>query len=63
MTSASMDEQVTIHTAVKRGDFAALKEMISCGASVNEVDKHSFTPLHWAANVGAIEVTNDVVFE
>ncbi|CAH8436575.1 unnamed protein product [Schistosoma curassoni] len=56
MTIASMDEQETIHTAVKRGDFVALKEMISSGASVNEVDKHSFTPLHWAANVNAIEI-------
>ncbi|VDO59769.1 unnamed protein product [Schistosoma margrebowiei] len=56
MTIASMDEQETIHTAVKRGDFVALKGMISSGASVNEVDKHSFTPLHWAANVGAIEI-------
>ncbi|CAH8436479.1 unnamed protein product [Schistosoma haematobium] len=56
MTISSMDEQETIHTAVKRGDFVALKGMISSGASVNEVDKHSFTPLHWAANVGAIEI-------
>lgn len=61
MTIASMDEQETIHTAVKRGDFVALKGMISSGASVNEVDKHSFTPLHWATNVGAIEVTDDLV--
>ncbi|CAH8447918.1 unnamed protein product [Heterobilharzia americana] len=50
------EEEVTIHTAVKRGDLILLKEMISNGASVNEVDKQSFTPLHWAANVGAIEI-------
>ncbi|CAH8291094.1 unnamed protein product, partial [Schistosoma turkestanicum] len=56
MTVRDVDEQITIHTAVKRGDFRALKEMISSGASVNEVDKNSFTPLHWAANVGAIEI-------
>ncbi|KAH8854635.1 Ankyrin repeat domain-containing protein 42 [Schistosoma japonicum] len=56
MTIAKCNERVTIHYVVERSDFTALKEMISSGANVNEVDQQSFTPLHWAANVGAIEI-------
>ncbi|THD19696.1 Ankyrin repeat domain-containing protein 42 [Fasciola hepatica] len=56
MTLIRPSDRVTIHCAVKRGDIEQVKQMVTDGASVNEVDSLSFTPLHWAANVGAIEI-------
>ncbi|KAF7261335.1 hypothetical protein EG68_01340 [Paragonimus skrjabini miyazakii] len=49
-------EKATIHTAVKRADLADLEQMLASGANINEIDNMSFSPLHWAANVGAIEI-------
>ncbi len=47
----------SIHEAVKAGNTTAMEQMVKSGASVNEVDaKSKFTPLHWAACVGALEV-------
>nr|CAH8828863.1 unnamed protein product [Trichobilharzia regenti] len=63
MMIKNSDEEVTIHTAVKHGDLMLLKEMISSGASINEIDKQSFTPLHWAANVGAIEILHYLLWK
>ncbi|KAF6772910.1 hypothetical protein AHF37_07517 [Paragonimus kellicotti] len=49
-------EKSTIHTAVKRADLVELQQMLASGANINEIDNMSFSPLHWAANVGAIEI-------
>ncbi|KAL3312890.1 Ankyrin repeat domain-containing protein 42 [Cichlidogyrus casuarinus] len=45
-----------IHDAVKSGNVTAVAELVKQGASVNELDCNNMTPLHWAANVGAIEI-------
>lgn len=39
------------------GDVLELEAMVKNGASINEVEeKDKFTPLHTAANIGALEV-------
>ena len=49
---------MSVHEAVKNGDVLELENMVKRGASINEVDnKDKFTPLHWAAHRGAIEVS------
>jgi len=47
-----------VHEAVKAGDVKALEALVKEGASVNEVDdtRDRFTPMHWAAYTGALEV-------
>uniref|UniRef100_A0A1I8H5C3 ANK_REP_REGION domain-containing protein n=1 Tax=Macrostomum lignano TaxID=282301 RepID=A0A1I8H5C3_9PLAT len=46
----------TIHDAVRSGDVEQLEAMVKSGASINELDaRDKFTPLHVAANVGAVE--------
>lgn len=45
-----------VHEAVKQADMEAVAKMVKEGAAINEVDKNGLTPLHWAANVGAVEV-------
>lgn len=46
-----------IHGAVEVGDVLELEAMVKNGASINEVEeKDKFTPLHTAANSGALEV-------
>lgn len=53
-----------VHEAVKSGDVKALESMVKEGASVNEIDdsRDRFTPLHWAACTGALEVRGDAFF-
>lgn len=47
----------SIHDAVRAGDVKQLSEMVERGARINEVDiLHKFTPLHWAAHSGSLEV-------
>lgn len=47
----------SIHAAVKNGDVEEIIAMVKAGASINEVDQdNKFTPLHWAAHSGALEV-------
>lgn len=49
----------SIHDAVRAGDVKQLSEIVRRGASINEVDiLHKFTPLHWAAHSGSLEVRN-----
>ena len=49
----------SIHDAVRAGDVKQLSEIVQRGASINEVDVlHKFTPLHWAAHSGSLEVRN-----
>ena len=49
----------SIHDAVRAGDVTQLSEIVRRGASINEVDTlHKFTPLHWAAHSGSVEVRN-----
>ncbi|XP_054830100.1 ankyrin repeat domain-containing protein 42 [Eublepharis macularius] len=46
----------SIHKAVKTGNVQQLEELVSSGASINEVDPiYKFTPLHWAAYSGSLE--------
>ncbi|XP_048643946.1 ankyrin repeat domain-containing protein 42 isoform X3 [Marmota marmota marmota] len=47
----------SIHDAVRAGDVKQLSEIVERGANINEVDVlHKFTPLHWAAHSGSLEV-------
>ena len=47
----------SIHEAVRFGDVLELQAMVQRGAGINEVDaKFKFTPLHWAAHHGTLEV-------
>lgn len=48
----------SIHDAVRAGDVKQLSEIVERGVSLNEVDVlHQFTPLHWAAHSGSLEVS------
>ncbi len=49
----------TIHDIVRANDVKELELIVGRGASVNEVDIRNddkFTPLHWAAHAGSLEV-------
>lgn len=49
----------TIHDVVRTNNVKELELIVGRGASVNEVDVHNndkFTPLHWAAYSGSLEV-------
>lgn len=48
-------------TAVQNGDLNKVKSLISRNASVNTRDKYSWTPLHWAAYKGHLEVAEFLV--
>lgn len=51
-------KHVSIHDAVKSGDVEEVIAMVKAGASINEVEQdNKFTPLHWAAHSGALEVS------
>lgn len=46
-----------IHEAVRYGDVLELQSMVQRGAGINDADgKFKFTPLHWAAHHGSLEV-------
>jgi ankyrin repeat protein len=46
------DEQLTaLHWAVLANHADAAKTLIAAGASVNAVDKHGYTPLHYASTI------------
>lgn len=50
-------KHTSIHEAVKAGDVEQLEEMVKSGSSMNEMDPvFRFTPLHWAAHLGSLEV-------
>ncbi len=54
----------TIHDFVRANDVKQLELIVGRGASVNEVDLRTddkFTPLHWAAHAGSLEVGNDLL--
>ena len=48
----------SIHEAVKAGDVVQLELLVKSGCSLNQIDspKTRFTPLHWSAFVGSLEV-------
>uniref|UniRef100_A0A8C5LDA5 Ankyrin repeat domain 42 n=1 Tax=Jaculus jaculus TaxID=51337 RepID=A0A8C5LDA5_JACJA len=47
----------SIRDAVQAGDVKQLSDIVVRGASINEVDVlHKFSPLHWAAHSGSLEV-------
>ena len=49
----------SIHEAVRYGDVLELQAMVQRGAGINDVDsKFKFTPLHWAAHHGTLEVSS-----
>ena len=55
----SIEEKKTIHHAVRANNIKELELIVSRGASINEIDVHcedKFTPLHWAAHSGSLEV-------
>jgi len=47
----------SIHEAVRHGNVLELQGMVQRGAGINDPDaKFRFTPLHWAAHHGSLEV-------
>lgn len=47
----------SIHEAVRYGDVLELQAMVQRGAGINALDnKFKFTPLHWSALHGTLEV-------
>lgn len=51
----------SIHEAVRYGDVLELQSMVQRGAGINDPDaKFKFTPLHWAAHHGSLEVREPV---
>ena len=47
----------SIHDAVRHGNVLELQGMVQRGAGINDPDaKFQFTPLHWAAHHGSLEV-------
>lgn len=62
--AAHKTKHASIHEAVKNGDVEEIIAMVKAGASINEVDQENkFTPLHWAAHSGALEVRPPVAFK
>ena len=47
--------------AVKRGERAAVQEIIAGGADLNEQDENGWTPLNWAAGRGDVEIVTLLV--
>ena len=57
MNFAEKVRLANIHEAVRYGDVLELQSMVQRGAGINDVDsKFKFTPLHWAAHHGSLEV-------
>lgn len=49
----------SIHEAARYGDVLELQAMVQRGAGINALDtKFKFTPLHWTALHGRLEVFN-----
>ena len=49
----------SIHDIVRTNNVKELESIVGRGANVNEVDVRNddkFTPLHWAAHSGSLEV-------
>ena len=52
-----MVQYSSIHEAVKKDDAVEMQSMVQQGAGLNDVDPDfKFTPLHWAAHQGSLEV-------
>lgn len=50
----------TIHDIVRTNNVKELESIVGRGANVNEIDLRNddkFTPLHWAAHSGSLEVS------
>ena len=48
----------SIKEAVQNGDIHELQRLVRQGKKINENDsKFSFSPLHWAAHYGSLEVS------
>lgn len=45
-----------LHKAVQAGDLETVKKLIANGANVNKQDNRTWTPLHWAADKGYVEI-------
>lgn len=57
MILAKKAQYTSVHEAVKSDDVVEMQSMIQQGAGLNDADsKFKFTPLHWAAHQGALEV-------
>jgi hypothetical protein len=49
-----LDEELL--DAAREGDAARVKELLRKGANANARDKSGWTPLHWAASYGRVDV-------
>src|ERR1700691_3690407 len=52
-TRSGPRQMTTLHRAVWAGDSAAALQHIREGSDVNAKDNGGYTPLHWAADMGA----------
>ncbi len=46
----------SIYQAIDGNDFAAVKEFVGNGIDLDKSGKRGFTPLHWAAMRGSLEI-------
>ena len=51
-----MDRENKLTTAVQQADIELVKQAIAEGVDVNERDQQGWTPLHWSAGNGNVEI-------
>src|SRR5437016_3590998 len=51
-----MDRENKLIAAVQQGDIELVKQAIAEGADINERDQQGWSPLHWSAGGGNVEI-------
>lgn len=49
-----------IIVAARSGDAARVRALVESGVNIDEPDHYGFTPLHWAAKLGHVEVARTI---